>query len=323
MTIAPAAYTDQAKTGFSAYLQAGKTKVDLTDTGDGAELTIGWADSMTLHIDAYFEEGSDKIIEISLPQGMTFNLNNYGNARYVTSDLTNFLKEKIVSTDQSDDAKKSQVILGEQQYNGTLTLKFFSAGDNNDVSHVSFDVTVCPAYFTSWNNQVWESGTAWFYDVVDHPVTVTQYMDGKQILQKSVKSLKINNDDTKQYGTSWTLTYNPEVLSGGQTSGGEYFYVRPIPGGGNTRQAAYKYFSITYFVPEHARKDTRHSHGNLRTESPPPGSYGWLRSSAFRQNTSIPESKRRSASVPFMPSTMDGSMRRERKSRSMRRNILH
>lgn len=252
VTIAPAAYTDQAKTGFSAYLQAGKTKVDLTDTGDGAELTIGWADSMTLHIDAYFEEGSDKIIEISLPQGMTFNLNNYGNARYVTSDLTNFLKEKIVSTDQSDDAKKSQVILGEQQYNGTLTLKFFSAGDNNDVSHVSFDVTVCPAYFTSWNNQVWESGTAWFYDVVDHPVTVTQYMDGKQISQKSVKSLKINNDDTKQYGTSWTLTYNPEVLSGGQTSGGEYFYVRPIPGGGNTRQAAYKYFSITYFVPEHA-----------------------------------------------------------------------
>ena len=124
VTIAPAAYTDQAKTGFSAYLQAGKTKVDLTDTGDGAELTIGWADSMTLHIDAYFEEGSDKIIEISLPQGMTFNLNNYGNARYVTSDLTNFLKEKIVSTDQSDDAKKSQVILGEQQYNGTLTLKF-------------------------------------------------------------------------------------------------------------------------------------------------------------------------------------------------------
>lgn len=245
--------TDQKKTGFSAYLQAGKTKVDLTDTGDGAELTNGWTDAMTLHIDADFEEGSDKIIEISLPQGMTFNLNNYGNARYVTSDLTNFLKEKIVSTDQSDDAKKSQVILGEQQYNGTLTLKFFSAGDNNDVSHVSFDVTVCPAYFTSWNNQVWESGTAWFYDVVDHPVTVTQYMDGKQISQKSVKSLKINNDDTKQYGTSWTLTYNPEVLSGGQTSGGEYFYVRPIPGGKTySKQTAYKYFSITYFIPEHA-----------------------------------------------------------------------
>ena len=245
----PAADTDQNKTGFSAYLQSGNTKVDLTDTDDGSELTIDWASAMTLHIDANFEEGSDKIIEISLPQGMTFNSHIDYNARYVTSDLTNYLKEKIVSTDQSDEAKKSQVIYGEQQYNGTLTLKFFSQGDANDVSQVSFDVIVGPAYFTSRNNQVWESGTAWFYDSVDHPVTVAQYMNGNQVSQKSIQTLKINNDDAKQYGTSWDRAYNPDVLPGGQTSGGEYFFVRPVPGG--NRQTAYKYFSITYFVPEH------------------------------------------------------------------------
>lgn len=247
---ASTAKTDKKTTGFSAYLQAGNTKVDLTDTGDGFELTIGWADAMTLHIDADFAEGSDKIIEISLPQGMTFNSHNDGNARFVTSDLTNFLKEKIVSTDQTDEAKKSQVILGQQQYNGTMSLEFFSAGDANDVSQVSFDVIVGPAYFASRNNQVWESGTAWFYDKVENPVTVTQYMNGEQVSHKLVKSLQINNDDTKQYGKSWTQTYNPDVMPGGQTPGGEYFYVRPVPGG--NRQTAYKYFSITYFVPKNA-----------------------------------------------------------------------
>lgn len=245
---APTAETEKKTTGFSAYLQAGNTKVDLTKTGDGSELTIGWADAMTLHIDADFAEGKDKTIEITLPLGMTFNLNNEGNGRYLTSDLTSFQKEKIISTEQTDETKKSQVILGQQQYNGTMTLKFFSQGEANDVSQVSFDVSVGTAYFASRYGGIWESGTAWFYDKVDNPVIVTQYMNGEQVSHKLVKSLQINNDDTKQYGKSWTQTYNPDVMPGGQTPGGEYFYVRPIPGG--NRETAYKYFSITYFVPE-------------------------------------------------------------------------
>lgn len=250
---APTAETEKKTTEFSAYLQAGNTKVDLTDTGEGSELTIGWADAMTLHIDADFAEGKDKTIEITLPIGMTFSVNADGNQRYVTSDLSGFLKEKIISTSQTDEAKKSQVILGQQQYNGTMALKFFSQGDANDVSQVSFDVLVNPAYFTSWNNQAWNSGTAWFYDKVNDPVTVTQYIDGMQVSQKRMNLLKINNDETKQYGTTWMQKYNPDVKSGEQTSGGEYFYVRPVPGGLTyTRAAAYKYYSITYFVPNHA-----------------------------------------------------------------------
>lgn len=81
-----------------------------------------------------------------------------------------------------------------------MTLKFFSQGDANDVSQVSFDVSLGPAYFASRSGGFWESGTAWFYDKVDNPVTVTQYLNGEQVSQKLVKSLQINNDDTKQYG---------------------------------------------------------------------------------------------------------------------------
>lgn len=87
------------------------------------------------------------------------------------------------------------------------------------MSQVSFDVLVNPAYFTSWNNQAWNSGTAWFYDKVNDPVTVTQYIDGMQVSQKRMNLLKINNDETKQYGTTWMQKYNPDVKSGEQTSG--------------------------------------------------------------------------------------------------------
>jgi len=244
--------SNENATSFTAYLKSGDQQTELTEDGSNSELSVGWKSSMTLHIDATFGDGADKTIEISVPEGMTFdNDNDNGGARrYATSNLDGFLKEKIISTDQTDANKKSEIILGQQQYNGTLTLKFFSHGDDNDVSEVHFDVTLSPAFGASWWSGLWESGTAWFYDEVKNPVTVSQSMNGNAVLQISVGQLHISNDDRKAYGTSWTAKYNPDAVPDKQTPGMEKFYVRPDTGHDDT---AYQYYSITYFVPEHAK----------------------------------------------------------------------
>ena len=74
--------SNENATSFTAYLKSGDQQTELTEDGSNSELSVGWKSSMTLHIDATFGDGADKTIEISVPEGMTFdNDNDNGGAR--------------------------------------------------------------------------------------------------------------------------------------------------------------------------------------------------------------------------------------------------
>ena len=237
------------------YIKYNGGKVDLKDAP--AKLpNFGYKDQMTLHVAASFGAGTDKTISITLPEGLSFREDVQSSRQYVVNGTDATLAGKTISGVGAD-------ILGERQYNGTLTLRFHGQGESNDAKAVAFDVPIYSAWRNSRNGGLWESGTAWFYDklpnskVTEAPVVVKQsitYPDGSQTTnQNQLDELTMKNEEEKAYGKSWNSPLNPEIKVGGQMSGNESFWVKPIPNGGTyTNPTAYQYYSITYLAPEKA-----------------------------------------------------------------------
>ena len=237
------------------YIKYNGVKYDLKDAP--AKLpNFGYKDQMTLHVAASFGAGTDKTISITLPEGLSFREDVQSSKQYVVNGTDATLAGKTISGVGAD-------ILGERQYNGTLTLRFHGQGESNDAKAVAFDVPIYPAWRNSRNGGLWESGTAWFYDklpnskVTEAPVVVKQSItnsDGSQTTnQNQLDELTMKNEEEKAYGKSWNSPLIPEIKEGGQMSGNESFWVKPIPNGGTyTNPTAYQEYSITYLAPEKA-----------------------------------------------------------------------
>ena len=225
--------------------------------GSPAKLpNFGYKDQMTLHVAASFGAGTDKTVSITLPEGLSFREDVQSSRQYVVNGTDATLAGKTISGAGAD-------ILGERQYNGTLTLRFHGQGESNDAKAVAFDVPIYSAWRNSRNGGLWESGTAWFYDklpnskVAEPPVVVKQSitnLDGsKTVNQNQLDELTMKYEEEKAYGKSWNSPLIPEIKEGGQMSGNESFWVKPIPNGGTyTNPTAYQYYSITYLAPEKA-----------------------------------------------------------------------
>ena len=237
------------------YIKYNGVKVDLKDAPAKIP-NFGYKDQMTLHVAASFGAGTDKTISITLPEGLSFREDVQSSRQYVVNGTDATLAGKTISGVGAD-------ILGERQYNGTLTLRFHGQGESNDAKAVAFDVPIYSAWRNSRNGGLWESGTAWFYDklpnskVTEAPVVVKQSItnpDGsKTTNQNQLDELTMKNEEEKAYGKSWNSPLNPEIKVGGQMSGNESFWVKPIPNGGTyTNPTAYQYYSITYLAPEKA-----------------------------------------------------------------------
>ena len=237
------------------YIKYNGVKYDLKDAP--AKLpNFGYKDQMTLHVAASFGAGTEKTISITLPEGLSFREDVQSSRQYVVNGTDATLAGKTISGVGAD-------ILGERQYNGTLTLRFHGQGESNDAKAVAFDVPIYSAWRNSRNSGLWESGTAWFYDklpnskVAEPPVVVKQSItnpDGSQTTnQNQLDELTMKYEEEKAYGTSWNSPLNPEIKVGGQMSGNESFWVKPLPNGGvYTNPVAYQYYSITYLAPEKA-----------------------------------------------------------------------
>ena len=235
------------------YIKYNGVKYDLKDA-PAKLLNFGYKDQMTLHVAASFGAGTDKTISITLPEGLSFREDVQSSRQYVVNGTDATLAGKTISGVGAD-------ILGERQYNGTLTLRFHGQGESNDAKAVAFDVPIYSAWRNSRNSGLWESGTAWFYDKLSNqaepPVVVKQSItnsDGSQTTnQNQLDELTMKNEEEKAYGKSWNSPLNPEIKVDGQMSGNESFWVKPIPNGGTyTNPTAYQYYSITYLAPEKA-----------------------------------------------------------------------
>lgn len=217
-------------------------------------LNFGYKDQMTLHVAASFGAGTDKTISITLPEGLSFREDVQSSRQYVVNGTDATLAGKTISGVGAD-------ILGERQYNGTLTLRFHGQGESNDAKAVAFDVPIYSAWRNSRNSGLWESGTAWFYDKLSNqaepPVVVKQSItnldDSTTVNQNQLDELTMQYEEEKAYGKSWNSPLNPEIKVGGQMSGNESFWVKPLPNGGTyTNPTAYQEYSITYLAPEKA-----------------------------------------------------------------------
>ena len=237
------------------YIKYNGVKYDLKDAPAKIP-NFGYKDQMTLHVAASFGAGTDKTVSITLPEGLSFREDVQSSRQYVVNGTDATLAGKTISGVGAD-------ILGERQYNGTLTLRFHGQGESNDAKAVAFDVPIYSAWRNSRNGGLWESGTAWFYDklpnskVAEPPVVVKQSItnpDGsKTVNQNQLDELTMKNEEAKAYGKSWNSPLIPEIKEGGQMSGNESFWVKPIPNGGTyTNPTAYQYYSITYLAPEKA-----------------------------------------------------------------------
>ena len=237
------------------YIKYNGVKYDLKDAPAKIP-NFGYKDQMTLHVAASFGAGTDKTVSITLPEGLSFREDVQSSRQYVVNGTDATLAGKTISGVGAD-------ILGERQYNGTLTLRFHGQGESNDAKAVAFDVPIYSAWRNSRNGGLWESGTAWFYDklpnskVTEAPVVVKQSItnpDGSQTTnQNQLDELTMKNEEEKAYGKSWNSPLIPEIKEGGQMSGNESFWVKPLPNGGTyTNPAAYQYYSITYLAPEKA-----------------------------------------------------------------------
>ena len=237
------------------YIKYNGVKYDLKDAPAKIP-NFGYKDQMTLHVAASFGAGTDKTISITLPEGLSFREDVQSSRHYVVNGTDATLAGKTISGVGAD-------ILGERQYNGTLTLRFHGQGESNDAKAVAFDVPIYSAWRNSRNGGLWESGTAWFYDklpnskVTEPPVVVKQSItnpDGSQTTnQNQLDELTMKNEEEKAYGKSWNSPLIPEIKEGGQMSGNESFWVKPLPNGGTyTNPTAYQEYSITYLAPEKA-----------------------------------------------------------------------
>lgn len=237
------------------YIKYNGVKYDLKDAPAKIP-NFGYKDQMTLHVAASFGAGTEKTISITLPEGLSFREDVQSSRQYVVNGTDATLAGKTISGVGAD-------ILGERQYNGTLTLRFHGQGESNDAKAVAFDVPIYSAWRNSRNGGLWESGTAWFYDklpnskVTEAPVVVKQSItnsDGsKTTNQNQLDELTMKYEEEKAYGKSWNSPLNPEIKVDGQMSGNESFWVKPLPNGGTyTNPTAYQYYSITYLAPEKA-----------------------------------------------------------------------
>ena len=235
------------------YIEYNGDKYDLKDAYVKLP-DFGYKDQMTLHVAASFGAGTDKTVSITLPEGLSFREDVQSSRQYVVNGTDATLAGKTISGVGAD-------ILGERQYNGTLTLRFHGQGESNDAKAVAFDVPIYSAWRNSRNSGLWESGTAWFYDklskVKEPPVVVKQSitnLDGsKTVNQNQLDELTMKYEEEKAYGTSWNSPLNPEIKVDGQMSGNESFWVKPLPNGGvYTNPVAYQYYSITYLAPKDA-----------------------------------------------------------------------
>ena len=237
------------------YIKYNGGKVDLKDAPAKIP-NFGYKDQMTLHVAASFGAGTDKTVSITLPEGLSFREDVQSSRQYVVNGTDATLAGKTISGVGAD-------ILGERQYNGTLTLRFHGQGESNDAKAVAFDVPIYSAWRNSRNGGLWESGTAWFYDklpnskVTEAPVVVKQSItnpDGsKTTNQDQLDELTMKNEEEKAYGKSWNSPLIPEIKVGGQMSGNESFWVKPLPNGGTyTNPTAYQEYSITYLAPKDA-----------------------------------------------------------------------
>lgn len=237
------------------YIKYNGVKYDLKDATAKIP-NFGYKDQMTLHVAASFGAGTDKTISITLPEGLSFREDVQSSRQYVVNGTDATLAGKTISGVGAD-------ILGERQYNGTLTLRFHGQGESNDAKAVAFDVPIYSAWRNSRNSGLWESGTAWFYDklrnskVKEPPVVVKQSITNLDrsttVNQNQLDELTMKYEEEKAYGTSWNSPLNPEIKVGGQMSGNESFWVKPIPNGGTyTNPTAYQYYSITYLAPKDA-----------------------------------------------------------------------
>ena len=237
------------------YIAYKGNRYDLKDSS-AKLLNFGYKDQMTLHVAASFGAGTDKTVSITLPEGLSFREDVQSSSQYVVNGTDATLAGKTISGVGAD-------ILGEKQYNGTLTLRFHGQGESNDAKAVAFDVPIYSAWRNSRNSGLWESGTAWFYDklpnlkVTEPPVVVKQSiknLDGSTTVnQNQLDELTMKNEEEKAYGTSWNSPLIPEIKVGGQMSGNESFWVKPIPNGGTyTNPSAYQEYSITYLAPKDA-----------------------------------------------------------------------
>lgn len=237
------------------YIQYNGAKVDLKDAP--ARLPdFGYKDQMTLHVAASFGAGTDKTVSITLPEGLSFREDVQSSRQYVVNGTDATLAGKTISGEGAN-------ILGEKQYNGTLTLRFHGQGESNDAKAVAFDVPIYSAWRNSRNSGLWESGTAWFYDKLPNskvkkpPVVVKQSITNLDrsttVNQDQLDELTMKYEEEKAYGTSWNSPLTPEIKVGGQMSGNESFWVKPLPNGGvYTNPVAYQYYSITYLAPKDA-----------------------------------------------------------------------
>lgn len=235
------------------YIEYNGDKYDLKDAY--AKLpNFGYKDQMTLHVAASFGAGTNKTISITLPEGLSFREDVQSSKQYVVNGTDATLAGKTISGVGAD-------ILGERQYNGTLTLRFHGQGESNDAKAVAFDVPIYSAWRNSRNSGLWESGTAWFYDKLSNqaepPVVVKQSITNldrsKTVNQNQLDELTMKYEEEKAYGTSWNSPLTPEIKVGGQMSGNESFWVKPLPNGGvYTNPVAYQYYSITYLAPKDA-----------------------------------------------------------------------
>ena len=237
------------------YIKYNGVKYDLKDAPAKIP-NFGYKDQMTLHVAASFGAGTDKTVSITLPEGLSFREDVQSSRQYVVNGTDATLAGKTISGVGSD-------ILGERQYNGTLTLRFHGQGESNDAKAVAFDVPIYSAWRNSRKGGLWESGTAWFYDklpnskVTEAPVVVKQSITnpgGSQTTnQNQLDELTMKNEEEKAYGKSWNSPLIPEIKVGGQMSGNESFWVKPLPNGGTyTNPTAYQEYSITYLAPEKA-----------------------------------------------------------------------
>ena len=245
-------YIERDITGakLTATITNGSDVIALDEEGTGTT-TMSYRGGLTLNVTAEFGAGEEKIVEITLPQGMSFRTDEGAANIYVVNNTDATLKSKTTPPLQSDPSKQNIKVLGVDQYNGTLTLQFHGTGEANDAKRVSFNIPLRTAWSTTYNNGLWNSGTAWFYDSVDNAVTVTQTVNGRLANEIKFGTITITNDETKRTDKSWTATYNPEVDVDGTTTGEEWFRVQNIPNGSTyPNQTAYKLYSVTYLAPE-------------------------------------------------------------------------
>jgi len=243
---------EQSSNSLSAYITHGSDTVNLTAEGSSQLNNVGWADTLSLHVEATFGAGKNKTIEISIPVGMTFHTTE--SSIYKVNNVDETLKNQINPNQQTDSAKANVTVLGINQYNGTITLQFNSTGEDNDAQKVAFDVPLALATKADYNTGFWESGTCWFYDNISNPVKVTQSMDNAPDNTLILGEINVKNNETKSYGTNWKAAYYPEVKLGESTTGDESFWVYPNHGNATYRHpTAYKYYSITYIAPEGAK----------------------------------------------------------------------